>query len=104
MATITISHEELFKLLNMMKPFVNRYTQKKAMGIMLEVSIEKGTIFMSIPNCNMNSKCETTGTGKFSMQFLYFYEVIKSANDKMVTISTAENKITVGQTSFRVLT
>lgn len=104
MATITISHEELFKLLNMMKPFVKKYTKKKAMGIMLEVSIEKGAISMSIPNCNMNSKCETTGTGKFSMQFLYFYEVIKVANDKMITISTAENKITVGQTSFRVLT
>lgn len=104
MATITISHDELFKLLNMMKPFVKGYTKKKAMGIMLEVSIEKGAMFMSIPNCNMNSNCETTGTGKFSMQFLYFYEVIKVANDKMITISTAENKITVGQTSFRVLT
>jgi len=104
MATITISHEELFKLLNMMKPFVKTYTKKKAMAIMLEVSFEKGKMFMSIPGCNMNAKCETTGTGKFSMQFLYFYEIIKSSQDKMITISTAENKITVGLTSFRVIT
>ena len=104
MSTITISHEELFKLLNMMKPFVKTYSKKKAMGIMLEVSFEKGTLFLSIPNCNMNSIGETTGTGKFSMQFLYFYEIIKSTKDKMVTINTAENKITVGQTSFRVMT
>jgi len=104
MATITISHEELFKLLNMMKPFVKTYTKKKAMGIMIEVSIEKGILLMSIPNCTMNAKCETTGTGKYSMQFLYFYEIIKSTKDKMVTISTAENKITVGLTSFRVIT
>jgi len=104
MSTITISQEELFKLLNMMKPFVKRYTKKKAIGIMLEVSIEKGTIFMSILNCKTNYKCETTGTGKFSMQFLYFYEIIKFSKDKMVTISIAENKMTVGQTSFKVIT
>ncbi len=104
MATITISHEELFKLLNMMKPLVKTLTKKKAMGIMLEVSIEKGTLFLSIPNCKMNAKCETTGTGKFNMQFLYFYEIIKTSKDKMVTIITEENKITVGQTSFRVIT
>ena len=59
---------------------------------------------MSIPNSKMNVKCITTGTGNFNMQFLYFYEIIKSSQDKMITISTAENKITVGQTSFRVIT
>ena len=104
MATITISHEELFKLLNMMKPFVKRLTKKKAMGIILEVSIEKGVLFMSIPNCNMNSKCETTGTGKFSMQYLYFYDVIKTTKTKTITIEIVEGKIIIGQTSFRVLT
>lgn len=104
MAAITISHEELFKSLNTMKPFVKTYTKKKAMKIMLEVTIEKGEMIMSIPNSTMNVKCKTTGTGNFNMQFLYFYEIIKSSQDKMITISTAENKITVGQTSFRVLT
>ena len=104
MATINISHEDLFKLLNTMKPFVKTYTKKKAMKIMLEVSIEKGVLFMSIPNCNMNAKCETIGTGKFSIQFLYFYEVIKSTKDKMITISSTDSKITVGQISFRIPT
>ena len=104
MATITISHEELFKLLNMMIPLVKTYTPKKAMKLLLEVSIEKGLLLMSIPNCKMNAKCETTGTGRFSMQFLYFYEIIKTSKDKMITVSTDENKITVGQTSFRVIT
>ncbi len=104
MAAITISHEELFKSLNTMKPFVKTYTKKKAMKIMLEVTIEKGEMIMSIPNSTMNVKCKTTGTGNFNIQFLYFYEIIKSSQDKMITISTAENKITVGQTSFRVLT
>ena len=103
MITITISHEELFKLLNMMKPFVKTYTKKKAMGIMLDVLIEKGNVKLSIPNCNMQASCETSGIGKFSMAFLYFYEIIKSTKDKMVTISSADNKITVGQTSFRVM-
>ena len=74
------------------------------MKIMLEVTIEKGEMIMSIPNSTMNVKCKTTGTGNFNIQFLYFYEIIKSSQDKMITISTAENKITVGQTSFRVLT
>ncbi|MDO9155014.1 MAG: hypothetical protein Q7U47_15115 [Paludibacter sp.] len=104
MATITISHEELFKLLNMMKPFVKTYTKKKAMGIMLEVSIEKGVLFMSIPNCTMNANCETTGTGKFSMQYLYFYDIIKTTKSKPITIEIVESKIIIGQTSFRVLT
>jgi len=104
MATITISHEELFQLLNTMKPFVKTYTKKKAIKIMLEVSIEKGIMFMSIPNCTVNAKCDTKGTGKFSMQYLYFYEIIKSTKDKIVTIITEENKLTVGLTSFRVIT
>lgn len=101
---MTISHDELFKLLNMMKPFVRTYTKKKAMKIMLEVSFEKGTLFLSIPNCKMNAKCETTGIGKFTMQFLYFHEILKTTNDKILTISTAENKITIGQIGFKVLT
>jgi hypothetical protein len=104
MATITISHEELFQLLNTMKPFVKTYTKKKAIKILLEVSIEKGIMFMSIPNCTVNTKCDTKGTGKFNIQFLYFYEVIKTSNDKMVTINADESKITVGQTTFRLIT
>lgn len=104
MATITISHEELFKSLNTMKPFVKALTKKKALKIMLEVSIENGEIFMSIPNSTLNVKCKTTGTGNFNMQFLYFYEIIKTSNDKMITITTGNNKVTVGQTSYRLIT
>lgn len=104
MATITISHEELFKLLNMMKPFVKRYTKKKAMGINLEATIQKNNLALSIPNCNMNAKCETDGKGKFSIPFLYFYKIIQSTKDNVIIISIVDDKITVGQTSFRVLT
>lgn len=104
MATITISHNELFNLLNMMKPFIKTYTKKKAMKIMLEVSFEKDTMVLSIPNCTMHAKCETVGIGKFSMQFLYFYEILKTTKDKILTITTAENKITIGQIGFKVLT
>jgi len=104
MATIIISHEELFKSLNTMKPFVKTYTKKKAMKIMLEVSIEKSEMIMSIPNCTLNVKGKTTGTGKFNIQFLYFYEVIKTNSDKMVTITADAKKITVGQTTFRLIT
>lgn len=104
MEKIIIKREELFKLLNMMKPFVKGYSKEVAMGIMLEVSFEKGTIVLSIPNCTMNTKCETIGIGKFSMQFLYFYDIIKTSKDIMIALIVAENKLTVGQTSFRVLT
>lgn len=104
MATITISHEELFKLLNTMKPFVRGNTKKKAMGIMLEGTIEKGKFLLSIPNCNMHTKCETVGKAKFSIPFLYFYKIIQSTKDKIITINIEHDKITVGQTSFRILT
>lgn len=104
MTSFTINHDELFKLLNTMKPFVKTYTKKKAMKIMLEVSFEKGTLVLSIPNCTMHAKCETVGIGKFSMQFLYFYEILKTTKDKILTITTEENKITIGQIGFKVLT
>ena len=70
----------------------------------LRYDADNGEIFMSIPNSTLNVKCKTTGTGNFNMQFLYFYEIIKTSNDKMITITTGNNKVTVGQTSYRLIT
>ena len=103
MSAFNINHEELFKLLNMMKPFVKMYTKKNAMNIILEVSFENGTVYMSIPNCTMNGVCVTTGNGKFNIKYLYFYDIIKTSKDKTITISSSDNKITVGQTIFKAL-
>ena len=91
MSAFIISHEELFKLLNMMKPFVKMYTKKKALKIILEVSFENETLYMSIPNCTMTGACETTGNGIFSMQFLYFYDIVKTSKGKTITISLSDN-------------
>ena len=104
MATITISREELFELLNTMKPFVKRYSSKKAMSINLEATIQKNNLALSIPNCNMNVKCETYDKGKLGIPFLYFYKLFHSTNKNQLKISVEEDKIKVGQTSFKILT
>jgi hypothetical protein len=52
----------------------------------------------------MHAECKTTGTGKFTMPYLYFYDVIKTNKTEMITIELIEEKIIIGQTSFRVIT
>jgi len=74
------------------------------MSINLEATIQKNNLALSIPNCNMNVKCETYDKGKFSIPFLYFYKIIQSTNENTIKISVEEDKIKVGQTSFKILT
>ncbi len=102
MTTIKISRDELMSLLNQMKPFVKQYSKKKAMGINCEAIIKDGSISLSIPNCNMVGNGETTGEGSFTMPFLYLYKVIQVLKIKSITITLAENKVFVENTSFNV--
>ena len=104
MVTIKIKREELFILLNMMKPFVKQYSKKKAMGINCEAIITEGKITLSIPNCKMVGSGETAGVGSFEMPFLYFYKIIQISTVKLITITIDENKVFFEKTSFNVPT
>lgn len=104
MATVTVNRNELFKLLNSMKPFVKIHTKKKAMGIMLEATLQKGLLVLSIPNCNMNAAAETSGIAKFRLPFLYFFEIIKMTTTETVSIEITDSKIVIGKTGFKVET
>jgi len=103
MATLTISRQELNVLLNQLLAFVNNYSEAIAKEIMLEISFDKMKLKLSVPECTLSSKCETSGKGKFSIQFMYFYSIMKLNEDEIITISYDENKITILQKNFKII-
>lgn len=103
MAAFTINRQELNILLNLMIPFVKKNSKIDAKEIILNVSFDKMKLKMSVPECTMDSECVATGKGKFSIQFMYFYGIIKLTEDETITISSKDNKITIFQKKFKII-
>ncbi len=105
MTTIHTSKSEILKALNFLK-IVVKDTVKKNYKIMTfcEVTVTDMKVVFSVPGSQYTIACTTTGTAKFSSNFLYFYDVIRNYNGEEMHIEIDHDEVNIGSLRFFVKT
>lgn len=105
MTTIQTSKSEIMKALNFLK-IVVKDTVKKNYKIMTfcEITVIDMKVVFSVPGSQYTIACSTTGTAKFSSNFLYFYDVISNYKGEELHIEIDHDEVNIGSLKFFVKT
>uniref|UniRef100_UPI00404A6B02 hypothetical protein n=1 Tax=Flavobacterium sp. TaxID=239 RepID=UPI00404A6B02 len=102
-ASFKIRKSKLKKeLANMHKIF--RAISKRTASSVLEMTITDNLLTLVIPGAKLEVPCKTVNTAKASIDFLYFYEIIKTWNGLEVEINFTDNEMQFGGAKINVQT
>ncbi|CAM3774347.1 hypothetical protein FLGE108171_14560 [Flavobacterium gelidilacus] len=90
------------ELANMRKAY--RAISKRTASRVLEMTITDNLLTLVIPGAKLEVPCETFSTAKATIDFLYFYDIIKTWEGLLIEINFIEDEMQIGKTKIKVQT
>ena len=76
----------------------------KSKSKVLEITITDNLITLVIPGAKLEVPCETLSTAKATLDFLYFYDIVKSWSETFMEVIFKDNEMQIGITKIKVQT
>ncbi|MEQ3662204.1 MAG: hypothetical protein ABNG96_05885 [Flavobacterium sp.] len=90
---------ELAKIYKAHKGYSN-----KAVSRVLEITITDNLVTLVIPGVKLEIPCETLNTAKATLDFLYFYDIVKSWSETFIEVIFSDNQMQIGITKIKLQT
>jgi hypothetical protein len=90
------------ELTNMHKAY--KAISKRTASRVLEMTITDNLLTLVIPGAKLEVPCETYSTAKASIDFLYFFDIIKTWNDVVIEVNFTDNEMQIGNTKINIQT
>lgn len=74
---------------------------KKYLSVVCEITIINNKVIFAIPGCQFELECDTEGTAKAAISFLYFHEIVKAHSKKKIKFEFTEGYIRTDSTKFK---
>ncbi|PCH67001.1 MAG: hypothetical protein COC01_06785 [Bacteroidetes bacterium] len=103
MALFKTNTKEFLNTLKLLKAAVPGRSAK-AKRITCEITITNGKVTFVVPGCTQAIKCETKGSAKLTLPFLYFLEIVKSLKTVEAEFRITEGEVSVGILKFNAQT
>jgi len=98
MVSFAAPKTELLEVFNKLKAGHKR-RPKKAFNLICEVTITDNKATFTVAGATISLRCKTKGVAKFTLPLYYFEDLIKTHNDKNISIEIHPEEIKIG-TSF----
>jgi hypothetical protein len=76
----------------------------KTFSRVLEITITDNLITLVIPGVKLEVPCETLNTAKATLDFLYFYDIVKSWSETFIEVIFTDNQMQIGITKIKLQT
>lgn len=100
MISFSTNKKDLIKTLNSLKAIL-KGPIKKYLSVICEITVIDGKVKFAIPGCLFELECETEGTAKAAIPFLYFYEIVKAHSKENIKFEIYESNMKCGNIKFK---